>query len=166
MCFQFFFLQLNSLLRIGGTTGKMDANKVVRMVFTTLFDEELKKQFTWSGRSGKAAFKDLNEIRNLIFEVVVQADRKYSLLQCDHDITYKLLKSKRPSTGRASLDLGRGKDNVSANSQTLTDLSDATDPIQRILYAPAMTPTRLLNPNVNVSDAWSYMMGSLYPQVN
>lgn len=144
----------------------MDATKVVRTVFSTLFDDELKKKYTWTGHGGRAAFKDLHEIRKLIFEVVVQADRKYSLMQFDYDIIHKLLKVKRPSTGRAPLNLSQTNHNVFANSQTLNGLSGASDSICRTVNSTAMTPTRFLNRNVDVSDAWSYMMASVFPQVN
>lgn len=144
----------------------MDANKVVRAVFSTLFNDELKRKYTWIGHGGRAIFKNLHEIRKLIFEVVVKADHKYSLMQCDYDITHKLLKPKRPSTGRAPLDLSRENINFFANRQMLNGSSGADDPISRIVYSPNMAPTRVVNPYANAGEAWSYVMNSVFPETN
>lgn len=50
------------------------------------------KEFTWSGKGGKKAFKNMVELKDLIFEVIHCADRSYTKIKCDSDITYKILK--------------------------------------------------------------------------
>lgn len=81
---------------LNGESGEKKGGKIVKDVFDAIVDSELKNNCTWTGKSAtgkktKIAFCNFEEIIKLIFAVVRRADGKYSLKECEYDLTYKVL---------------------------------------------------------------------------
>lgn len=88
---------VNHLKSVGGTSGDKNGLIVMKAVLKSLISKELLKQFSFTGKDGRStdgkyALKPLENIRSLLFDVVVLADANYSRQKCDHDVTYKVLK--------------------------------------------------------------------------
>lgn len=81
---------------INGRSGEKDGEKILKPLFDAIIDSELKKKFTWTGRTNlgktKMAFMDYKEVTALLFAVVHLADSNYTTKQCQHDVTYRVLK--------------------------------------------------------------------------
>lgn len=87
---------ISLLIVINGESGDKKGEKIIKQIFDAIIDVEIKTQFTWTGKSAmgktKLAFSEYKEIINLIYAVVRRADSQYTKSECEHDLTYRVLK--------------------------------------------------------------------------
>lgn len=88
--------QVSLLSVINGNSGDKDGEKICKPLFDTIIDSELKKKFTWTGRTSlgnsKMAFSVYKEVVALLFSVIRLADSNYTTKKCQQNVTYKVLK--------------------------------------------------------------------------
>lgn len=81
---------------LNGESGTKKGSKIIKQLFDAIIDGEIKTSFSWTGKSAtgknKIAFSEYKEIINLIYAVVRHADGQYTMNDCEHDLTYKVLK--------------------------------------------------------------------------
>lgn len=67
-------------------------------LFDVVIDVNLKKKFTWTGKSivghTKMEFRTYKEVIALLYAVIRLADSDYTTMNCKDDIVYKVLKHK------------------------------------------------------------------------
>lgn len=66
----------------------------MKSLFEVIIDDELKKMFTWTGKTEKMEFRTYKEVIALLFAVIRLADSNYTIAQCHKDIIYRVLKRK------------------------------------------------------------------------
>lgn len=88
---------MNTLVAIGGKTGKADGAKVLEPIVCSLIDRGFWSSISWSGRAGKGKEKKiaLSKYMKVVRAVCIlcqKADQQYKKEQCENDIKYKIIK--------------------------------------------------------------------------
>lgn len=77
-------------------SGDRNGGKIIKSLFDAVIDSQIHCLFTWTGKSNsgqkKMAFCEYKEIVGLFYAVIQLADSKYSMKDCERDLTYKVLK--------------------------------------------------------------------------
>lgn len=90
--------QINHLEQIFSKSTSLNMKQALLLITNTLISPKLLSNFTWTGKSGtksgpkKQAFRQLNEIISLIFDIMQRFDDKYTIEKLHKDITYNVLK--------------------------------------------------------------------------
>lgn len=81
---------------INGHSGDKVGGKIIKSVFDAVIDSRIHCMFTWTGKSSngqkKMAFSEYKEVIGILYAIIRLADAKYSMKDCERDLTYKVLK--------------------------------------------------------------------------
>lgn len=82
-----------ALLHINGDNGEMNAGKVIRSLFYSIFSKDTLGNYTYTGKNKNTKkFKVLTNILKLIFDLLKAADRSYTLAEFERDTVDKVFK--------------------------------------------------------------------------
>lgn len=130
---------------IHGHNGDKKGDKIIKSLFGTIIDSQIHSKFTWTGKSShqqtKIAFCDYKDVIGLIHAVVRLYDGTYSKMNCEKDLTYKVLKR---AVNQPSKQSTTTSDPKSCTTTLPTNSSDSSDdeiinlllPILKRNYSP------------------------------
>lgn len=89
---------MNTLVALGGESGKAMGQKVLKSIFHSLIAPELLSSISWTGRSAKGAGTKIalckyKGILRAIFLLCRKADKQYDAMRCEEDIKHKIIKN-------------------------------------------------------------------------
>lgn len=82
---------------MNGVNGMLIGSKVVASIVNEVISNSLLSKFTWTGKTSKKNEKKLklkgySNVLDMVFGVVLAADKTYTRPQFEYDMTYKILK--------------------------------------------------------------------------
>lgn len=88
---------MKTLIVIGGESGTAEGDKVVGHIVHALISHVFLSDITWTGKAGKGkekkiALEKYANIVRVIFSLCHNADRSYTLKNCQNGVIYKVLK--------------------------------------------------------------------------